>query len=195
MDAAPDEAGDAELMRLAGEGDQRAFGVLVERHQMLVIGMVGRMLGAGEGAEDIAQQVFVRAWRSAPRYRPEAKFTTWLLTIARNLVFNEIKRRGRVKWASMEYADGTPREIVDSSTQDGLGALAEREVQEAIARAIEALPEMQRLALILRRYEDLSYEEIAAVLGTTLPSVKSLIFRAREELKTVLKPFLPSGLA
>jgi RNA polymerase sigma-70 factor (ECF subfamily) len=195
MDAAPDEAGDAELMRLAGEGDQRAFGVLVERHQMLVIGMVGRMLGAGEGAEDIAQQVFVRAWRSAPRYRPEAKFTTWLLTIARNLVFNEIKRRGRVKWAAMEYADGTPREIVDASTQDGLGALAEREVQEAIARAIEALPEMQRLALILRRYEDLSYEEIAAVLGTTLPSVKSLIFRAREELKTVLKPFLPSGPA
>ncbi len=190
MDAPPDEPDDLELMRLAGQEDERAFGKLVERHQMMVVGTVGRMLGGFEGAEDIAQQVFVRAWRSAPRYRPEAKFTTWLLTIARNLVFNEIKRRGRVVWAAMENEEGRQRDIPDPGTRDGLDSLAEREVGEAISKAIAGLPEMQRMALVLRRYEGLPYEEIAEVLGTSLPAVKSLIFRAREELKKVLRPYL-----
>lgn len=190
MDAPPGEPDDVELMRLAGLGDERAFGVLVERHQMLVVGTVGRMLGGFDGAEDIAQQVFVRVWRSASRYRPEAKFTTWLLTIARNLVFNEIKRRGRVTWAPMESEEGMTRDIPDPGTRDGLDSLAEREVEEAIGKAIAGLPEMQRMALVLRRYEEMPYEEIAGVLGTSLPAVKSLIFRAREELKKVLRPYL-----
>jgi RNA polymerase sigma-70 factor, ECF subfamily len=190
MDAPLFEIADFELMRLAGEGNERAFEILIERHQALVIGTVGRMLGGFEGAEDIAQQVFVRAWRSADRYRPEAKFTTWLMTIARNLVFNEIKRRGKVKWSSMENEAGVTREFVDARSVDGSGALSEREVQDAISQAIADLPEMQRMALVLRRYEDLPYEEIAAILGITLPAVKSLIFRAREELKKVLKPLL-----
>ncbi len=157
---------------------------------MLVVGTVGRMLGGFEGAEDIAQQVFVRAWRSAARYRPEAKFTTWLLTIARNLVFNEIKRRGRVVWAAMESEEGITREIADPGTRDGLDSLAEQEVGEAISKAIARLPEMQRMALVLRRYEEMPYEEIAEVLGTSLSAVKSLIFRAREELKKELRPYL-----
>ena len=190
MNAPFEETSDVELMRRSGEGDERAFEVLVERHQALVVGTVARMLGGFEGAEDVAQQVFVRVWKSAARYRPEAKFTTWLLTIARNLVFNEIKRRGRVKWAAMENEEGVVREIVDTHAPGGPGALAELEVQEAISRAIEALPEMQRMALVLRRYEDMPYEEIAAVLGVTLPAVKSLIFRAREELKVTLREYL-----
>jgi RNA polymerase sigma-70 factor (ECF subfamily) len=190
MDTPPGDLDDVELMRLAGQGDERAFGMLVERHQMLVVGTVGRMLGGFEGAEDIAQQVFVRAWRSAARYRPEAKFTTWLLTIARNLVFNEIKRRGRVVWAAMESEEGMMREIADPGTRDGLDSLAEREVGEAISKAIAGLPEMQRMALVLRRYEEMPYEEIAEVLGTSLSAVKSLIFRAREELKKELRPYL-----
>lgn len=190
MDVPLEELSDAALMRLAGEGDERAFEVLVERHQTLVVGTVGRMIGGFEGAEDIAQQVFVRVWRSASRYRPEAKFTTWLLTITRNLVFNETKRRGRARWVALENEEGDLREIHDTQAPDGPGALAGREVEEAIARAIAALPEMQRMALVLRRYEEMPYEEIASVLGTTLPAVKSLIFRAREELKTALRAFL-----
>ena len=95
-----------------------------------------------------------------------------------------------MKWAAMENEEGVVREIVDTHAPGGPGALAELEVQEAISRAIEALPEMQRMALVLRRYEDMPYEEIAAVLGVTLPAVKSLIFRAREELKVRLKEYL-----
>src|SRR6266513_888353 len=89
------EIDDAELMLRTGNGDTAAFQHLVERHQALVIGTVARMLGNNSDIEDVAQQVFIRVWKSAPRYAPTAKFTTWLLTITRNLVFNETRRRKR----------------------------------------------------------------------------------------------------
>src|SRR3979411_1656213 len=91
----PEDAEDIRLMELVGAGNEGAFEQLVERHQRLVIGTVGRMLGSGSDAEDIAQQVFVRVWKNAKRYEPRAKFTTWLLKITRNLVFNELRRRSR----------------------------------------------------------------------------------------------------
>ncbi len=86
---------DAALMAEVARGDTVAFERLVERHQALVIGTVGRMLGSNSEVEDVAQQVFIRVWKGASRYRPTAKFTTWLLTITRNLVFNEARRRKR----------------------------------------------------------------------------------------------------
>jgi RNA polymerase sigma-70 factor (ECF subfamily) len=106
------------------------------------------------------------------------------------LVFKVIKGRGRVVWAAMESEEGMTREIADPGTRDGLDSLAEQEVGEAISKAIAGLPEMQRMALVLRRYEEMPYEEIAEVLGTSLSAVKSLIFRAREELKKELRPYL-----
>src|SRR5665811_2086131 len=90
-----DDAEDIRLMQLVARGDTAAFEELVERHQALVIGTVGRMLGSNSDVEDIAQQVFVRVWKSAGRYVARAKFTTWLLKITRNLVFNEMRRRKR----------------------------------------------------------------------------------------------------
>lgn len=187
------EPEDVDLMRLAGRGDERAFERLVERHQSLVVGTVARMLGGIEGAEDIAQQVFVRVWQSAPRYRPEAKFTTWLLTIVRNLVFNETRRRGRAFFQPFENEDGTLPEIRDPSMRDAAARLDEREIGEAVDAAIAALPEAQRMAIILRRFENMPYEDIAEVLKTTVPAVKSLLFRAREDLRERLKPFLGEG--
>src|SRR3977135_3704988 len=91
----PEDAEDIRLMALVGAGEEAAFEQLVERHQRLVIGNVGSMLGSGSDGEDIAQQVFVRVWKNAKRYEPRAKFTTWLLKITRNLVFNELRRRSR----------------------------------------------------------------------------------------------------
>jgi RNA polymerase sigma-70 factor (ECF subfamily) len=187
------EPDDVELMRLAGGGDEQAFEQLVERHQNLVIGTVAKMLGGVEGAEDIAQQVFVRVWQSAPRYRPEAKFTTWLLTIVRNLVFNETRRRRRGFVQPFENDDGSVPDIHDLSMRDASAELGERELREAIDAAIAALPEAQRMAIILRRFEDMPYEDIAEVLKTSVPAVKSLLFRAREDLRERLKGFLAAG--
>ncbi len=184
---------DVELMRLAGEGNERAFEELVERHQNLVIGTVAKMLGGAEGAEDIAQQVFVRVWQSAPRYRPDSKFTTWLLTIVRHLVFNETRRRRRGFFQPFENDDGSVPDIRDASVRDAAAELEEREFGKAVDAAIAALPEAQRMAIILRRFEGMPYEDIAGVLKTTVPAVKSLLFRAREDLKEQLKPFLCTG--
>ena len=181
---------DAELMQRTAAGDERAFEELIERHQSLVIGTIAKMLGDATAAEDLAQQVFIRVWQAAPRYTATAKFTTWLLTITRNLVFNETRRRSRARLLPLEHEDGTPREIHDVGSVEPGHKLQEKELQDAIEMAIASLPEQQRLALILRRYEEMAYEEIAAVLETTVPSVKSLLFRAREELHTKLERFL-----
>jgi len=181
---------DFALMRSVGRGDEAAFEKLIERHQLRVIGTIAKMLGNFEGAEDLGQQVFLRVWNSAPRYQATAKFTTWLLTIVRNLVFNEVRRRQRAQWLPMEHSDGTLREFLDPNARTGAQQCERSELSEAVDRAIASLPEAQRMAIILRRYEELPYEDIAEVLKTTIPSVKSLLFRAREELRLKLAPFL-----
>lgn len=183
---------DAELMRRTAAGEERAFEELIERHQSRVIGTVAKMLGDASASEDLAQQVFIRVWQSAPRYAATAKFTTWLMTITRNLVFNETRRRGRARFFPMEHEDGSPREIPDAISLEPGRNLEEKELQKAIEEAVASLPEQQRLALILRRYEGMDYEEIADVLETTIPSVKSLLFRAREALRSRLEIFLKS---
>ncbi len=192
-DLPPEEESDIALMLRAGQGDLSAFESLVERHQHAVIGTASKMLGNPSEAEDIAQMVFLRAWKSAPRYQPEAKFTTWLMTITRNLVFNEGRRKRRARLEPLETPDdfGQPSRQFSDATQVPADKKAlQNEVQSAIDRAIAALPEKPRMALILRRYENMPYEDIAKVLKTSVPSVKSLLFRARMTLKEQLKEFL-----
>lgn len=184
---------DAELMRLAGQGDLAAFEVLVERHQHAVIGTAAKMLGNPSEAEDIAQMVFLRAWKSASRYQPDAKFTTWLMTITRNLVFNEGRRKKRARLESLDLPEDDlhpHRQIPDPSQKSASTEALNAELCEAVDRAIAALPEKPRVALILRRYENMPYEEIAKVLKTSVPSVKSLLFRARTQLKDQLAEYL-----
>jgi RNA polymerase sigma-70 factor (ECF subfamily) len=195
--APPEEqaARDLAWMARVKEGDTAAFQALVEAHQHRVIGTVAKMLGDETEAEDIAQQVFVRVWRSAARYEPTAKFTTWLFTITRNLVFNELRRRQRHKAASLEAPrepgeDESAQQYADENATLPDNALLEEERMAAIQRAIDELPEMQRMAIILRRYEETPYEEIADVLELTVPAVKSLLFRARMELRAKLQKYL-----
>jgi RNA polymerase sigma-70 factor (ECF subfamily) len=191
MEDSPPEADDLELMARVRDGDAEAFSVLVARHQHRVVGTVAKMLGSPDEAEDLAQQVFVRVWKSAPRWQPNAKFTTWLLTITRNLVFNETRRRGRARTVPLEEpGEHGPRDYADTSALSPEEALHTTELQAAIDAAIASLPEQARMAIILRRYEDMPYEEIAAVLGTTVPAVKSLLFRARAELRERLAKWL-----
>jgi len=185
------ELNDAALMAKAASGDVAAFERLVERHQALVIGTIGRMLGNNSDVEDVAQQVFVRVWKSAARYRPTAKFTTWLLTITRNLVFNEARRRKRHPGDLLDVHEGEEAlALVDSAGRIPDEQLLESELQHEIDRAILELPEKQRLAVVLRRYEDRSYEEIGQVLGLSIAAVKSLLFRARTELRAALNRYL-----
>lgn len=184
---------DVQLMLRVRDGDLSAFEMLVERHQYRIVGTVAKMLGDDIEAEDVAQQVFVRVWQSAARYSPDAKFTTWLLTITRNLVFNEMRRRRRSKILCFGRQDDDlpePVERADPAATDPAGAVLQDELERAVDEAIAALPEQQRLAVILRRYDEMSYEEIAAVLGTSVPSVKSLLFRARADLKDRLARYL-----
>jgi RNA polymerase sigma-70 factor (ECF subfamily) len=180
-------------MELVSAGDTTAFEKLVERHQRLVVGTVARMLGNNADAEDIGQQVFVRVWRSANRYVARAKFTTWLLKITRNLVFNELRRRSRHAQVPVQTeSEEEERPLRDDRAVAPDAALLEGELQKAIDTAIARLPETQRMAVILRRYEELSYEEIAEALDQSVPAVKSLLFRARTELRESLKRYLSS---
>ena len=174
-----------EWMARIRDGDMEAFRCLVEAHQARVVGTISKMLGSDAEAEDLAQQVFIRIWKSAPRYRPTAKFTTWLFRITRNLVFNELRRKRHF----VDQADEMP-EPAESRDQEPDKVLMEGELQSAIQNAIDQLPESQRLAIIMRRYEGMAYEEIAAVMGTTVPAVKSILFRARAELRERLEKYL-----
>ena len=189
-DAAQD-ADDVRLMGLIGHGDTGALEQLIARHQALVSGTVARMLGSSSDVEDIAQQVFVRVWKSAARYVPTAKFTTWLLKITRNLVFNEMRRTKRHSHVPIQ-PDPQNEEIPlpDQITRGPAESLLEAELQQKIEAAIESLPDKQRMAVVLRRYQDLSYEQIGEVLDLSVPAVKSILFRARTELRERLKDYL-----
>jgi RNA polymerase sigma factor (sigma-70 family) len=182
---------DVRLMQLVAAGDTSAFEQLIERHQALVAGTVARMLGSNSDVEDIAQQVFIRVWKSARRYIPRAKFTTWLLKITRNLVFNELRRSKRHAHISLQSEPGAEEVLLkDEKNPAPDASLLETELQRAIEEAIIQLPESQRMALVLRRYEQLSYEQIAEVLDLSVPAVKSVLFRARTELRTRLSKYL-----
>jgi RNA polymerase sigma-70 factor, ECF subfamily len=179
------------LMGRVKVGDQAAFAELAALHQQSLIGTAFRLLGNLEDAHDVAQQVLVRIWKSAPRYEPTAKFTTWMFTILRNLAFNEYRRRGRHPVQSLdEGMEEYGQQLTDATAAMADQAMEQKELEEAIDAAIQSLPENQRLAVSLRRYEDLPYEEIASVLEMSLSAVKSLIFRARNELKERLRAHL-----
>jgi RNA polymerase sigma-70 factor (ECF subfamily) len=176
------------LMRRVAEDDGAAFRELVEATEDRVYGTIVKMLGGVEGAEDLAQKVYLRIWQARGRYEPTAKFTTWMFSITRRLVLNE--RRGRARRGAVFYdspEEGTPEAVASDSPA---GEAAAGELARAIDAALAVLPEEQRTAMILRRYEEMPYEEIAAVLGSTVPAVKSLLFRARETLRVKLAAWL-----
>lgn len=182
---------DHALMTRVAEGDHRAFRQLVERHQDRVVGTVTKMLGNSSDSEDIAQMVFIRVWKHARRYKPDNKFTTYLYTIVRNLVYNESRRRTRKRTVSADQREDEHhlQFPADPAAQPD-ATLLDTELRAAIDTAIESLPENQRLAVVLRRYENLPYEEIAEVLATSVPSVKSLLFRARTTLRESLSKYM-----
>ena len=175
------------------QGDIEALGELIEAHQHRIIAAVTRMLGDDIDAEDIAQQVFIRVWKSAPRYEPTAKFTTWLFKIMRNLVLNELRRRKRHPTLSLDATtdeDDRPIQTADPQAKAPDSAVLDEELQRAVQHAIDQLPEVQRMAIVLRRYDEFSYEEIGTILDLSVPAVKSVLFRARTDLRERLSRYL-----
>jgi RNA polymerase sigma-70 factor (ECF subfamily) len=190
---------DAVLMLRVKQGDTGAFAVLVDKYKQPVMNVAYRMLRDATEAEDLAQMVFVQVFKAAGRYEVSSKFSTWLFTIARNLCLNEIRRRSRHPVESMETVhpaqeDHAPQQFEDKKTASPPESLLHGELEEKIEEALAGLPENQRLAILLCRQDELSYEEIARVLGCSVSATKSLIHRGRETLKQKLKPYLQTGL-
>lgn len=189
---------DVALMLRVKRGDTAAFTQLVEKYKQPVMNLAFRTLRDATEAEDLSQTVFVQVFKSAHRYKSSAKFSTWLFTIARNLCLNEIRRRGRHPAESLDVPhpdrEGQPlHQFEDTREHLPHESLLHGELEDKIEQALAELPENQRTAILLCRQEELSYGEIAGVLGCSLSATKSLIHRGRETLKQRLKPYLRSG--
>jgi RNA polymerase sigma-70 factor (ECF subfamily) len=196
MDAPLDP--DAALMLRVKRGDMEAFEGLVEKYKQPIVNLMYRMLRDLDEAEDLAQNVFIRVHQSAGRYEVSAKFSTWIFTIARRLCLNEIRRRGRHPAESLDSSQSqneeqAPRQFEDTKVFSPPETYLHGELAQKIEEALAQLPEKQRLAIVLCRQDELSYEQIAKVLACSVPAIKSLIHRGRETLKEKLKPYLQTG--
>lgn len=181
-------------MARVAEDDERSYTELVRRFQGRVTNLICRVLNDRNGADDLAQEVFVRVFVHRRNYRRGSKLSTWLFTIAANLAKNEIRRRVRRRnWFSLEALTETLHDSLGhlADPTEGSEAELEREqLQGEVGRAIATVPEKYRLALVLRDIEGLPYEEIAEVLGIPGGTVRSRINRARSMLKRKLQPLM-----
>lgn len=181
---------DGELLRRIARGDDDAFKTLFDRHYRLAYSVIYRHLGVQGAAEDLVQDAFLRVYRNAAKWEPSAKFSTWFYTIVSNLCLNFKRDRARDKLRLLSgdsQEDGNPLEQLAGAADPPPDDSDEREQKSRLIReAMESLPENQRMALILSKYENKSYEEIAGVLGTTVAAVKSMTARARVTLREKL---------
>jgi RNA polymerase sigma-70 factor, ECF subfamily len=179
------------LMTRIAKGDDEAFEILVNRHQTSVLNLIYRFIGDRTQAKDLAQEVFLRVWQAAAGYKPKAKFTTWLYRITANLCSNELKSSRRKKWLQFLRSDADHEVQIEEDFPDNSPSpedlLLVKERSRQITDALQRLPENQRMALILKRYDDLSYQEIAQILGCSVSAVESLLVRAKRNLQEKLK--------
>ena len=195
----PATAGDrsTDLMLRVRAGDSVAFAELVELWQGRLVTLFLHHTGDHATAEDLAQETFLRVFSARERYLPTARFTTWIHTIANN-VSSDLRQR-----AYRRLERGVPTSVSASSSRIGLDQLAvaasglvparvadREELQAVVRRALATLGERQRMAVLLAKFEQCSYEEIATAMNTSVPAVKSLLFRARDQLREALEPYL-----
>lgn len=184
---------DAEVMLRAQAGDDSAFDHLVEKFRRPLIGFMYRMAHNQAVAEELAQEVFLRVYRSKQTYAAEAKFTTWLYRIATNLAVNHARdtraERNAVSLDEPDEESGQTLDVADA-TPNVEQDLLRRERLAAIRRKVEELPERQRMAVLMHKYQNLDYREIAKVLKLSESATKSLLFRAYETLRESLKEFI-----
>ena len=179
---------DAQLMIRVREGDGASFGVLLEKHRSSVVHFLYRMVQNHAEAEELAQEVFLRVYRSRGTYEPAAKFTTWLFRIATHVALNALRDGKNERWQERlddDSSDAPARQVSDRRPSVEQSMVYEAKMDE-IRRAIAALPAKQRAAVLMHKYEELEYSQIAKVLSCSESAVKSLLFRAYETLRARL---------
>lgn len=184
---------DEDLMRSVAAGDEYAFKALVNRYQQQVLNLLFRYLGNRAEAEDLTQEVFFSVWKSAGTYKPKAKFTTWLYRITINLSINRQRFLRTRRWFTISESDPQAQASDEMFTSDRGAApttpennLIQSELLQQVKKAIDGLPTSQRLAMILRIYDELSYQEISKILGRSVSAVDSLLIRAKKNLRKKL---------
>lgn len=193
----PEDVDVAAMKRLAA-GDSAAIEKLIERHKKVVLNIVYRYIGDRSAAEDIAQEAFVRVYQARKRYKPTAKFSTWLYRIVSNLCLSTLRKEQLRKAHSLdsrlETQEGELRTDRSSDDTDPPGTRLEKEeLAEVVRSAVESLPESQRMAVILNRYGGLGYQEVARSMDLSPMAVKSLLNRARNNLRQTLSHYLERG--
>lgn len=187
---------DSQLMLRFKNGEEACFVELVKIHKQRVFAFAFRFLGNTIDAEDAAQEVFIRVYNAARKYTVQAKFTTWLFTITRNTCLNMLEKASRkgstvsLDYKPEGYEEGPRLQVIDTSDAPPPELLVKRELIAAIKQALDSLPENQKTAVILARYEDLSYEAIAGVIGCSAKAVKSILNRAKMSLKEKLSKII-----
>lgn len=190
------------LMLAWKAGDESAFDQLVETYSGQVWALLTRFVHSHGAREDLVQEVFLRVIRARDRYEPTARFSTWLYRIVFNLSVNETQRAGKRELGSGErgradgeFARDTLARLADETAPDPGEGLERGDAVAAVRAAVQALPDQQRMALILAKYDEMPYDEIGQVLGISEKAVKSLVHRARESLRERLAPFLKGEIA
>jgi RNA polymerase sigma-70 factor (ECF subfamily) len=187
---------DIRLMLRVRDDETGAFEALVEQYQHRLVGVMNHVVGNAEEAEDLAQEVFLRVYRARKKYRPRSKFSTWLFTIANNLALNSLRSRQRKPVVPLTVHDSGPlgprpaEQLVHDRGGGPSHRIQQEELAAVIRQALAGLNERQRVAVVLNKFEDLNYAEIAEVMGMTTKAVKSLLSRARENLRTALSGYI-----
>jgi len=173
-----------------------AFEELVELYQQRLVGIMHHLVGNAQEAEDLAQEVFLRVYRARKKYQARSKFSTWLFTIANNLALNSIRSRQRRPSVQLDVSDSGPlgprpaEQLVHDRSGPPSQRLQQEELAAVVRRALDGLNERQRMAVVLNKYEDMNYAEIAEVMGLTTKAVKSLLNRARTNLREALTAYI-----
>lgn len=184
------------MLRVRDGDDTAAFSELVERFQHRLVAVMHHLVGSADEAEDLAQEVFLRVYRTRKKYTPKAKFSTWLFTIANNLALNALRDRQRRPVLPLEVRESGPlgprptETLAPTRDEPPTHNLQQQELSDIIRRALDGLNERQRMAIVLNKFEDMNYADIADVMGMSTKAVKSLLSRARSKLRESLQGYI-----
>lgn len=188
---------DVQLMLRVQKGDEAAFSRLVSSYQDRLVSILAHLVGNQETAEDLTQEVFLRIYRARNGYQPNAKFSTWVFRIANNLASNSRRSRGRRKEVQLKTEESGPlgarpaeQLLADKSALMPTRLLDRHELQQHVREALESLSERQQMALLLHKFEGMSYVDIGETMELSPQAVKSLLSRARESLRTRLESYV-----